>query len=308
MKLTFREYLEAFCYVSQEKLTAEFAFTFLKEGIGERVTNEILPGGKTDDKLKSYIRPERNLSKNKAKSIKEEYTNKINAKMHREDLRDYFTDHCLNGEERILRTQEAFSKYCPQLPSKAHAKSAKKSILDSLEDLFITMLDLAIEGYRSKETEQRVTNDSEAYIVRIANALVEIKNTIQSLEGELLVLDLTFPYNNPINSVNPFELYCGTTLNQTKIETLQHPLYAPSEDAFNKFSNLNSQLETYCDLYPTMDKLKELFSAGKQLKYSDFCQVKNGLPQMYLSDAANKYKELLDSLISEFGSTNKHKK
>ena len=230
--MTFREFLDALCYVSGEQISVFVARTFLSEVTQDNfksILNNI-----SDDVIKSYLRPERNISKNFADEIKTYYQ--------RENLEEYLDDMCY-GDEKLPELYEAFKQYCPDIN--------QDNAFELVAEQFEKMLNSAGKRKQGKESSEKECCISKEDVCSMQAIIVILQYTVERLQECSIGLLVTRKESH-----------------LTNVEKSHDEWQSKFNQNYETFQEKNTELYCYAAIYPEIEVIDTIFSLSDLIDFT----------------------------------------
>ncbi len=183
--MKFRDYLEAYCKISDDGITLKAALTLLQTAIGTDAVRIIFPDKKAEANLSAYFRRERNLKRSIAKEILEAFSS---TNENRTNLQESLCELCFCNEERIARTKETFGKYCPELLKLETKRDLKKQGTQLLLKLFVTMLRQAANGSRKRDEDHAQQSETEQNNAPVSSQQTTDSTSIGDAQNKSIIM------------------------------------------------------------------------------------------------------------------------
>ncbi|MBR7085797.1 MAG: hypothetical protein IKI37_11610 [Oscillospiraceae bacterium] len=258
--MTFREFLDALCYVSGEQISVFVARTFLSEVTQDNfksILNNI-----SDDVIKSYLRPERNISKKFADEIESCYQ--------REYLEEHLDDICCE-DEKLPQLCDAFRRYCPDIN--------EDNAIELVVKQFEKILKSAGKRKPSKKSSKKKCHISKEDVCSIQAVIVDLQYTVEKLQECSTGLLITSKESH-----------------LTNMEKSHDEWQSKFNQNYETFQKKNIELHYYAIIYPEIEVIDTIFNLSNFIDFASKYINKDNCIYIDFDSRIDEYKAYLKQL------------
>lgn|GEM_PF-5637359 len=231
--MTFREFLDALCYVNDEQISLPVEETFLKEITQDENFDSILKDMSNNVK-RSYIRAGRNISGSLADELKKCYQ--------REYLEEYLDSMCY-GDEKLPQLCDAFKTYCPEI----NEENAIALVVEQFEKI----LKSAGKRKRSKKSSEKKYSISKEDGDSMKAIITDIQHTVKELQECSIGLLVTCKESHLTNMEKSHDEW-QNKFNQN----------------YETFQKKNVELHHYATIYPEIEVIDTIFNLSYLIDFT----------------------------------------